>query len=344
MRSAIGDQRPLTVPLVDSILPAPHPLQPGGNVTVRASDVSQLDVGAVQTAFEACVRQTCPDQVALAHRLLDRLAPSRWTLEWYLPWWLGRALALDPATTQEVVLGNVLGLGSIRLQDDLTDGEVAPGDVAGARRLAAALYESALAPYRARFEPSSPFWDHLVGAMSTWRAAMANDGEPRLAARGAPLKISAYALCLLAGRTPAYEAIEPCMDQALEALVRLDHLADWRVDLDAGRWNAFVADVSIGPQVPEARQRHRRAVLVAMMTTDVVADQVARIRSDFLRAAALAEVFGERQALPLPEFVEHLERLAVDAAVQGATLSEHYRDLGDRAAKLLSGPVANARS
>jgi hypothetical protein len=313
-------------------------------VPVLASDVSQLDIDAVRTAFEARVREACPDLLGPSRRLLDRLAPSRWTLEWYLPWWLGRALALDPATAHEIVLSNVLGLGSIRLQDDLADGEIPTGETDDAHRLAAALYDAALAPYRARFEPSSPFWDHLESAMRAWRVAATNDGPARLAARGAPLKISADAVCRLAGRASACAAIEPCLDHALEALVRLDHLADWRADLDAGRWNAFVADVSSGAQVPEAHAWHRRAVLVAMMTTDVVADQVARIRSDFLRAAAFAEALGEDEGVPLPELVEHLERLAVDAAVQGARLGEHYRDLGDRAAKLLSGPVADARS
>lgn len=318
-------------------------------MTVRATDVAQLDIAAVNAAFEACIRESSPDQLPMALRLLARLQPERWMLEWYLPWWLGDALGLDRGVSREIVLSNLLGLGSIRLQDDLADGEVASDEVDAAGHLAAALYQAALRPYEAWFEPASPFWDYLARCMGAWQAATSDadvdgDVEQRLAARGAPLKISAFAVCLLAGRATAYPALEPCLDHALSALVRSDHLADWRADLDAGRWNAFVADVSNRPQLPEERSRNRQEVLVAMMTSDPVASQVARIRDGFLRAAALVEAFAESEDVALPDLVDRLRRLATDVDVHGESLAEHYRDLGDLASKLMSQAPADARS
>jgi hypothetical protein len=160
----------------------------------------------------------------MARRLFDRLPPSRWTLEWHLPLWLGDALRVDPDASRAIVLSNVLGLGSIRLQDDLADGEVAPQATEAAGQLAAALYDAALEPYRAWFPPASPFWAHLERCMRAWRSATdATGGEEHLAARGAPLKVSAFALCLLADRLVTFRALEPCLDRALEALVRYDH-------------------------------------------------------------------------------------------------------------------------
>ncbi len=181
--------------------------------------------------------------------------------------------------------------------------------------------------------------------MLAWQAAtMEGDGGHRLAARGAPLKISAFAVCLLAGRAAVYQALEPCLDHALDALVRYDHMADWSADLEAGRWNAFIADVSSGPQVPEARRRHRRSVLGAMMASDAVAMQFERIRDDFLHAAALADGVARTDDLALPDLVGHLHRLATDVEAQGVSFGEHYRNLGDRAAELLLQTPADARS
>lgn len=322
-------------------------------MTIKSSDLPELDIASVMAAYERRVREACPHHLPLALQLLERLQPARWTLEWYLPWWLGHAFGLDREIAREIVLSNLLGLGSIRLQDDLADSEVVAEDVAAAGTLGAALYEAALLSYRARFDPASPFWGHLESCMTEWRAAThgnapsgssdvggSGDGDRRLAGNGAPLKISAFAVCLLADRVDAFPPLDRCLDHALEALVLYDHVADWEADLEAGRWNAFVASVSSGPQVPEARERHRSAVLVAMMTTDAVAAHFARIEEGMLRAAALAETFG----VPVPPLADHLREFAARVTEQGTAIQEHYRGLAERAARLLLQTPVDARS
>jgi hypothetical protein len=307
-------------------------------VTIPSLDVPELDTAGVSAAYLRRVREICPDHVQVATRLLERLPPERWMLEWHLPWWLGNAFGLDREVAREVVLSNVLGLGSIRLQDDLADREVAPRDVVAARTLSAVLYDAALEPYRSRLPSGSEFWAHLQTRMTEWRAASGEDG--RLAARGAPLKISAFAVCLLTDRVDLYATVDGSLDEALEALVLYDHVADWQADLDAGRWNAFVADLSEGAQVPAERARHRGAVLVAMMTTDAIAVHVGRIEAGLLRAADLVDTLG----VPVPPLATHLRRFARQVGEQGREVQAHYRDLGDRAAELLLGRPVDARS
>ena len=309
----------------------------GATSTSRSADPPDLDIAGVRDAYERRVHHICPEHLPAAMQLLERLPPKRWTLEWYLPWWLGYALRLEHAVARDVVLSNVLGLASIRLQDDLADGEVPPDEVADAQILAAGLYEAALEPYAARFDAASPFWEHLERRMTAWREA---GSGLDLAARGAPLHIAAIATSLYADRMDVYRVLEPCLDQALEALVRYDHVADWEADLDAGRWNAFVAAASPGPQVAEARDRHRIATYVAMLTSEVIATWFAGIDDELQQAASIADTL--RPAMPpLPA---HLRTFAVGVSEHGAAIHLRYRDIGDEAAKLLLQTPADARS
>lgn len=307
-------------------------------MSIRSLDVPDLDTAGMSAAFERRVREVSPLHIPDAMRLLKRLLPERWMLEWHLPWWLGHALGLDRDVARQIVLSNLFGLGSIRIQDDLADGEVARRQVVAATALSATLYELALEPYRARFPLGSPFWEHLESCMADWRAATGEAG--RLAARGAPLKISAFAVCDLAQRVDLYPAVDRLLEDALEALVLYDHIADWQTDLDAGRWNAYVAGISDGAQVPSERTRHRRAVLVAMMTTDAVSIHVGRVEAGLLRSANLAE----KLIVPVPALVTHLRGFARQAGEQGREWRAHYRDLGDRAARLLLDPPVDAPS
>ncbi len=303
----------------------------------RSADPPDLDIAGIRDAYQGRLRDLCPFHLPAAMQLLERLPPTRWTLEWYLPWWLGQALGLDGAVAREIVLSNVLGLGSTRLQDDLADGEISAEDVEGARALAAAMYDAALEPYRAWFDPLSPFWDHLERRMAAWRAAGAGLD---LASRGAPSHLAAVATCLLAGRMDVYPKLESCLDQALEALVRYDHVADWEADLDAGRWNAFVAAVSPGPQGAAAGDRHRAAIYVAMLTTDAVARWFGGIDRVLQEAATIADTLSP----PVPLLAAHLRTFAVGVREHGAAIHARYQELGDQAAKLMFQTPADARS
>ena len=307
-------------------------------MTIRSLDVPDLDTAEISETYRRRVREVRRDLLPMAIELLERLPPERWMLEWHLPWWLGHALGLERDVAREIVLSNLFGLGSVRIQDDLEDGDVAPRKVVKATALAEMLYDLALEPYRARLPTGSTFWSHIDTCMSEWRAA--TGAESRLAARGAPLKISAFGVCQLSGREEMYPTLDNLLDEALEALVLYDHIADWQADLDAGRWNAYVAGLSDGLQVASERTRHRRAVLVAMMTTDAVAIHIGRVQAGLLRAADLGDTMG----VPVPPLVAHLRTFAREAGEHGRALQAHYRDLGDRAARLLLDTPNDERS
>lgn len=302
-------------------------------------------MGGLSSAYRGYVEKSCPDALPLAARLWQRLDPSRWMLEWHLPVWLGDTLGLEREMSSELVLSNVLGLASIRLDDDLADGEIDAADLVAARILSPALYDAALDVYRRRFRSSSPFWPRLATWMREWRSAGAQStpegvgmadqratptpGE--LARLGAPLKISAYALCLLAGRRSVFEVVEACLDHALAAMVMYDHICDWREDLAAGRWNAFVARYGAHPQRPVNASANRSSVLAAMMARRAVADQFALIRDELECAARSATELGSE---PLTAY---LVRLAVKLDREANLREQRYAALGDAALALVFG-------
>jgi hypothetical protein len=233
---------------------------------------------AVEAAYTAALAPHPPEIVAAGRRLWERIASPQWALEWALPRWLGDAFGLPSETSHALVSANVLGLGYVRLQDDLVDGDVDPAGRATATCLAAALYHQAIRRYTRLFASDSPFWSHLDGWMGQWLQAILH-GQPsparpfsayqdedylRLAARGAPLKICVAAACLLAGRAGAIPSLASAIDHLLVGAVLLDHADDWERDLAEGRYNAFVAYASPMPQEPVQREENRRNVLAEL--------------------------------------------------------------------------------
>lgn len=211
----------------------------------------------------------------VGHRVLDRISSPNWSLEWYLPRWLGDAFGLQPDVSRALVLANVYGLAYIRLQDDLVDGEIEQTSWKPAILLAGALYHQAIRQYISLFEWSSSFWDYFELFMAQWTRATLSSNEPpiadfrsceeanlvRLAERGAPLKICCAAACLLAGREDTIPTLTAAVDHLLMGAVLLDHVKDWADDLAAGRYNAFVAYASSKPQEPHQQEANRLAVL-----------------------------------------------------------------------------------
>jgi hypothetical protein len=161
-------------------------------------------------------------------------------------------------------------------------------------------------------------------------------GPKSLAARGAPLRISAYAVSLLKSQAASFPIVEAAIDHALTGLALYDDVGDWRADLAAGRWNAFVAELSEHPQLPEFRAGNRRQVLVKMLAQDGLIPYCARISREFRAGAALAD---EVDVLPL---AAQLRNLAVAVEEQAAAFQHHYRDAADRATALLMRPATSA--
>jgi hypothetical protein len=296
-------------------------------------DVPGLDVASITAAVEARAAATCGDDLALAARTLRRLPPARWALEWQLPWWLGHAWGLEPEIAEALVVSNVLGLVAIRLRDDVDDGEVPEDEVEAARRVSAALFDAALDAYRDRFEATSPIWPFLDRTMAEFRDASEGRALPaeRLGSRAAPLRVGAFAVCLLSSRSYASSGLKACLDRALAALVRYDQLCDWEADLDAGRWNSFVASQVDRPQDPDHRAANRSAVLAALMTRRAARTELGLVAADSLAGARLA---GRLGCAPLAEF---LSDNASRATRQGEALEAHYRTAASTAAQLFFG-------
>src|SRR5207248_6389978 len=142
----------------------------------------------------------------------------------------------------------VLGRGSIRLRDDLADGEVSAEETRSAVALSESLYALAVDQFRRHLPATSPFWGYLETCMRAWRESTGHMDADRLAARGAPLRISAYAVCLLTSQEAVFPIVEASIEHALTGLALYDDVGDWRSDLVAGRWNAFVAELGDHPQ------------------------------------------------------------------------------------------------
>ena len=294
---------------------------------MRTIDVPILDVSAIEAAFGRHAAALGADDLGLAVRTLDRVRPPNWTLEWYLPWWLGQAFGLPSETSHRIVTSNVLGLVAVRLEDDANDGEMGVGELEAARRVSARLFAAATDLYRPLFGPGSPFWAELDATLSTWRSSAARS----LATRGAPLNVGARAICLLADRAASVPVVEACLDHALTALALYDDLCDWETDLAAGRWNAFVASLTDAPQTAANRSRNRAAVLLALMTGTAASDAFGRVAAEADRAAALARSLGSA------ELAQHLATVAIRAVAQGSDVASHYAGAADRATTLIFG-------
>jgi hypothetical protein len=229
----------------------------------------------VKSLYDAALAGEPSALADCGRRLLDRISPPSWTLEWSLPGWLGSTHGLDTSTIADLTLANVFGLAYIKLQDDLLDGEVGGDDrQAALLLLSSVLHRKWLLVYSGFFPGDSQFWSYFEQYMTQWvRATWASRQECSkpwaawgeedlriLSQRGAPLKICAAAVCLLAQRAELIPQLESALDHLLIGAVLLDHALDWSDDLAAGRYNAFVAYASGWPQTAEHQAANRRAV------------------------------------------------------------------------------------
>lgn len=274
----------------------------------------------------------------LALRTFDRVQPPNWTLEWSLPLWLGSALGHDAALLSCVTRSNVLGLVAVRLEDDIRDREIPPADAAAAGDVARVLMDAAIDIYRPLLAPRSRFWPELDRVLADWHAPRGtrpgNLGARRsLAGRGAPLKVGARALWLLSDRRAPWLLIDRCLDHALVALARYDDLCDWEADLEAGRWNAFVASCGGMPQMRARRSTNRSRVLVAMMVGGAASRGFDAVAAEAREAARLARELGSE---PL---ARHLIGLADRASAQGHSTEAHFDCVANRATAWLFGPA-----
>jgi hypothetical protein len=269
----------------------------------RLAEMSEI---TARNRFGAVLAGEPADLAEFGARLLDRISPPNWTLEWSLPGWLGNAYGLDASTIADLTLANVFGLAYIKLQDDLSDGDIDEGDRLAALLLSSVLHRKWLLVYTGLFPGDSPFWGYFEQYMAQWvRATWASRqkhskpwsawGEKDLlilGQRGAPLKTCAVAACLLAQRAEQTPQLESALDHLLTGAVLLDHALDWAEDLATGRHNAFVAYASGWPQTAEHRAANRQAVAAELLVGRAGQAYFRLLHRELTAARALARQAG----------------------------------------------------
>lgn len=292
---------------------------------------------AVKVEFAAALASEPAGVGRLGMRVLDRITPPNWTLEWSLPGWLGSTLGLGAPAVTSLTLANVFGLAFVKLQDDLIDGELAEDDQPVAQLLATALHRRWLLVYARALPGESPFWDDFESYMVQWAAATlaSRQGWFRTFAawtdqelltlgwRGAPLKTCAAAACRLARRDELIPQLEAALDRLLIGAVLLDHAVDWSDDLVRGRPNAFVAYCSSLPQGPAHQEANQRAVLAELTAGRAGQPYFRLLRRELAAAQATARAAG---CVPFARYVSWLQR-AIISYRQGlaAVTRDHLR-------------------
>ncbi len=290
-------------------------------MSVKVPRLSDSQETAIRARYCAEIEAAPPCLADLGLRTLGRISPPNWTLEWSLPGWLGEALDLPAVPTADLTLANVYGLAYVRLQDDLADGEMAEEDRPVALLLSTVLYQKWLQVYARLFSEDSPFWSFFERYMDQWVAATLDshrlptvafqgyhDGDlRRLGDRGAPLKICAIGVCLLAEREELIPQLESALDHLLIGAVLFDHVRDWTEDLASGQYNAFVAHMSALSQVPDHAEANRRAVLAKLVLGKAGWPYFDVVQSQLRAAIAEARAAG---VFALADYVLWLHQMA----------------------------------
>lgn len=129
--------------------------------------------------------------------------------------------------------------------------------------LANLLYAEFFDRYRPLFSAESSFWSHFKRYLFEWSDSVSNEAtgnyyyndRSRIAAKAAPLKLSATAALLLTGSASSIPAAEAAVEEVLITLQLLDDYEDWEEDLAEGSYNCLLALASrqLYPDNPEAR-------------------------------------------------------------------------------------------
>jgi hypothetical protein len=307
------------------------------------------DVRAVRAAFIAGVNRVAPELLAPALLVLEKFARPNWTMEWYLPRWIGEVLSAPPLVWQPLMLSNLYGLAYVKLRDDLVDGEANAQDEA-LLALSTAFHTLWTYEYRAQFGADPAFWEYYERYLAQWSAAtlendrdgaahpspLSAEGRLQLAHRGAPLKICCTGAAILMGRSDIIADMEAAVDHLLVAAVLLDHAGDWVEDLSDGRYNAFVAYASGLPQSAANLEQNRQRVREELYLGAAAHPYYAVVREELHVADDIARALGCRD---LHDFLAWLdaETMRIEARL-AAEVTDHL----SKAAAALFGVEVNA--
>jgi hypothetical protein len=276
----------------------------------------------------------------------DRIADSRWSVEWNLSRWLAEAARIPESRLQHLVAANVLGLAYVRLVDDRLDGESPVLDPGTSRRLEATFFGAAQREYRQLLGTSVWFWERFTHYHSVWQLAVRNarsrpfylvaedPASGGLVDPGAPLLISCAAVCELCGDRSLLKALEAPVRHYLAAAVLYDHLKDWKADATANRPNAFIQwmlrinepDLPGSPSLAD--------ILVSFADVKRVEAYIAVLLIQLDAAIQLAQAAGLRG------FSQHLMALALEAKESAALMLERIEGMLAEAHEMLLPPIS----
>ncbi|HET7009581.1 MAG TPA: hypothetical protein VFI11_02295 [Anaerolineales bacterium] len=275
---------------------------------------------------------------------MSRLATPNWQLEWNLPRWLAEAFALPEEVVRRVVLANVLGLGYVRMIDDLRDRETASLGLADTRSLANVLYEAAISTYLEMLGTHEWFWAQLERFLHEWQAVKPEDvcldvlhaggaDVQSLARLGSPLHIGTAAMCAISGQEGRLEEMMEPVRHYLVACVLLDHMQDWREDTQAGRPNLFVRALLDGQPSDEQSPAITVRVCEAFLRSQPVQDYLDLAGNHFHVALSLSR----RQRLH--RLADYLETRRQTARRTAEDLARRIDYLRGQAAGILFEPL-----
>lgn len=220
-----------------------------------------------------------PELSHAGQELLEQVSTPNWTLEWGMLEWVSEQFSFPAALREELFIAGISLLAYVRVLDNLADEEQKPRQ---SIVLSSALQHIGIQQCIHLFSRNLPnqqalvrFWGYFDCCMGEWLRATLNrrgDGFPlfqnysrgdfkRLAGRGAMLKLCPAAACLLAKQAELIAPLMAAIDYLMVSVVMLDEQFDWANDLEAGRYNVFVAYCSDLPQTEPNRAENHRLVL-----------------------------------------------------------------------------------
>ena len=269
---------------------------------------SDDDIRRVGQRFISQVSGFTPGLVNAAYETLATISRPNWAFEWGLSRWVGEAMGVAPETVESLVLANVYMLAFGRILDDVVDGEHRPSNhgLSHSALTMTTLHHLWLSQYADLLAGVGPrgrrFWPYFREYMSEWLGVLMQDTHPKhtfrcyekadwawLAWQGAPLKVCCAAACILSDKEDAIPPLAAAVDDIMIAVEMLDATFDWLGDLDAGRYNCFVAYCSDLPQTEENLYGNRKAVLEEIHLGKAEKPYFELMCSSLARAAEAAE-------------------------------------------------------
>ncbi|OAS16731.1 hypothetical protein [Paenibacillus oryzisoli] len=248
-------------------------------------------------------------------------------ISYLLPYWVGETLGSPIELCRELAVGNLYGMLSFFLLDDVMD---EMRDVRRSLALSTVLNQRFLEAYQWCFSENPQLWGCYNRYLAQWADAMyREEDEPmdprdpgRLARKAAPVKLCVAALLLQAGQVNKMPHMEKAIDLALAVLQLSDDWADWLEDLPTASCNAFLVllrenlQLQVGEVMDESmvkRSIYREMALggLATLASDY-ADELTAMKEAPASLQIFASTMAESLQFKANEIKDRYDRLLND--------------------------------